>query len=220
MKVYVADDDPIMRKIVEASLTTDEYELHFAENGEIALNMIMNDQEPNIVILDWMMPAMNGLEVCKEVRGGQNDRLTYIIMLTFRDSREDVVEALRAGADDYILKPFDHEELRARVDVGRRLLDAHADTSQREKFRGVLEMAGAVCHELSQPLQAISGYSELLADTVDKEESTYSYVSSIIEQVLRVKTITKKLMRITKYHTKEYIPGRTIVDIDKSTQKE
>ena len=218
MKVFIADDDPIMRKILDAALSSDDYELHYAEDGDQAWKFLAREQTPNIIILDWMMPQMDGLEVCRKAKTHQNGNLTYIIMLTFRDSREDVVEALRAGADDYVLKPFDHEELRARVEVGRRMIEAQTDMGQKEKFRGVLEMAGAVCHELSQPLQAISGYSELLSDSMQKDESAYTYATNIAEQVQRVKAITKKLMRITRYESKEYVPGRTIVDIDKSTQ--
>jgi len=86
---------------------------------------------PTLAILDWMMPGMDGLEICRRIR--EVDRLLYIIMLTARGSKEDLVAGLGAGADDYLVKPFDKDELRARILVGRRVMGLQASLADRVK---------------------------------------------------------------------------------------
>jgi len=125
MRVLIADDDPVSRKILETSLSKWGHETIVAAHGGEAWVRIQEDDAPRLLILDWIMPGVDGLEICRRVHDAQRhiEPHPYIILLTAKGKKEDIVEGLKAGADDYVSKPFDHEELRARVQAGERILD-------------------------------------------------------------------------------------------------
>jgi len=121
--VLVAEDDPIFRHVLETWLTKWNYRVVAVDNGLEAWNLLQNVDAPHLLILDWMMPAVDGVELCRRLRsqrGGQP--YCYVLLVTARDNKEDVVAGLDAGADDYLTKPFDVEELRARLRAGERIL--------------------------------------------------------------------------------------------------
>jgi sigma-B regulation protein RsbU (phosphoserine phosphatase) len=130
MKVLVAEDDPLVRHIV-AKLLAAEYEVVTAQNGNQAWDAIRCNDGPRLAVLDWQMPGINGTDICRRARE-LPDTPTYLILLTAtRKSAADVLEGFDAGADDFIQKPFDVDELRARVAVGRRVLQLQQALSQR-----------------------------------------------------------------------------------------
>jgi DNA-binding response OmpR family regulator len=122
MKILIADDDSMSRRLLEMRLRKHGHELVLVENGSEAWEELERDAEISIAILDWMMPEMTGPEVCRRVRRRGDVQPIYLILLTSRVGQEDLVTGLDAGADDYITKPFDFEELRARVRVGVRMV--------------------------------------------------------------------------------------------------
>jgi diguanylate cyclase (GGDEF)-like protein len=122
-KIVVADDSPVYRALVEKVLAQEGYPVLFAKNGREALNALANHQ-PSLVITDWEMPDITGIELCKKMRVEQGS-YTYIILLTSNDKKDQVIEGLAAGADDYLTKPFHSGELVARVGVGRRVVELH-----------------------------------------------------------------------------------------------
>src|SRR5262245_50868231 len=115
MKILVAEDDPVTRHMLKALLSTWGYSVSACANGVEAWQVLQQADAPPLVILDWMMPHMDGLQVCQEIRSRLEVLSTYIILLTARGREEDIVAGLQAGADDYMTKPFAREELRARV---------------------------------------------------------------------------------------------------------
>jgi two-component system cell cycle response regulator len=123
-KVLVADDSPIYRKLVEYALSDHHYTALFAKNGREALDLFAQHQ-PALVVTDWVMPDLTGIELCRDIREQSQPVYTYIIMLTSMTDKAKIVSGLAAGADDYLTKPFDAEELLARVGVGRRVVDLH-----------------------------------------------------------------------------------------------
>ncbi len=219
MKILIAEDDFTSRRILEAILLRWGYEVISAADGLEAWEQLQRADAPPLAILDWMMPEIDGDELCRRLKKRKPTATTYVILLTARGGKEDIVKGLEAGADDYLAKPFDNGELRARVAVGRRIVELQSALSEQEKFRGVLEMAGAVCHELNQPLQAISGYSELLLMSLKEGDPHHEQIGKIKGLVDRMGEITKKLMGITKYKTKGYLNGN-IIDIDKASKKQ
>ena len=128
-RILVAEDDPISRELICARLAKWGYDVIVAENGSDAMTALRAKDAPSLAILDWMMPGMDGLEICRRVR--EVNRMVYLVLLTARGSKENVVEGLRAGADDYLIKPFDKEELHARLLVGLRTIKLHAEVAAR-----------------------------------------------------------------------------------------
>jgi two-component system cell cycle response regulator len=117
-RILIAEDSPVCRKLLETILEKKPYELCSVANGREALDAFAQFC-PDIIITDWMMPDLSGIELCRQIRKAQDGR-TYIILVTQKSEKEDVIEALDAGADDYVTKPFDAGELLARVRVGCR----------------------------------------------------------------------------------------------------
>jgi phosphoserine phosphatase RsbU/P len=214
MKLLIAEDDFTSRTILNAVLTKWGYEVTATADGDAALEEMQHEDAPQIAILDWIMPGMDGPTVCRELRKLKRRDPIYLILLTSKDDRGDIVQGLESGADDYIAKPYDNEELRARVYVGERMINLQNDLRDWEKLQGVLEMAGAVCHELNQPLQSISGYSELLLMDVEESDPKYQMLKKIKYQVDRVGELTRKIMGITRYQSKPYLAKGRIVDIE------
>ncbi len=142
-RILVAEDDPISRELISARLGGWGYEVVVTQNGTEAMAALRRKDAPSLAILDWMMPGMDGLEICRRVREG--DRVLYIILLTARSSKESVVEGLSAGADDYLIKPFDKDELHARILVGLRVMGLQAALAERVLE---LEWAGAEIRSL------------------------------------------------------------------------
>jgi DNA-binding response OmpR family regulator len=122
LKILIAEDDPFFRRLLQKMLTTD-FEVVTAEDGTTAWTMIQQSTVPVLAVLDWVMPGLAGPEVCREVRANPATAGAYLILLTSRNSSADILSGLRAGADDYITKPFEPEELRARVRGGRRIIE-------------------------------------------------------------------------------------------------
>ena len=123
MKVLVAEDNPVFQATLEKLLTNWEYEVVLASDGEKAWDLLKDRRGPRLALIDWFIPGIDGLELCRRVRAFPSPPYTYILLLTGHDQPDDVVKGIEAGADDYIRKPFNHRELQARVYAGRRLLD-------------------------------------------------------------------------------------------------
>lgn len=124
-RILIADDDMTSRAVLAAVLRKIGYDPVEVEDGDSALLVMTEEDSPSIAVLDWVMPGMNGLDVVKTVREVKGELPPYIIMLTSRGEKSNVVLGLDGGANDYVSKPFDTEELRARIEVGRRMIDMH-----------------------------------------------------------------------------------------------
>jgi two-component system cell cycle response regulator len=135
MKILVAEDEIVSLRLIGRLLERAGYEVIAVCDGRKAVEQLCKPDGPRIALIDWMMPELDGPGVCREVRE-QNERYIHIMVLTSRQSKQDVVEALEAGANDYLVKPFDSEELKARIKVGLRILQLEDDLVQaREDMR-------------------------------------------------------------------------------------
>jgi diguanylate cyclase (GGDEF)-like protein len=136
MRILIAEDEPSFRRLLEEKLTRWGYDVIVADNGDAALRILQSEDPPRLAILDWMMPGMEGVEVCRKVREMKAEPYTYIILLTSQQSDEDLVTGMEAGADDYITKPFKHNELRLRLRAGRRIIELQNELIEaRDTFR-------------------------------------------------------------------------------------
>ena len=140
MRVLIAEDDFTSRSILTAILTKQGHTVAATVNGAEAWESMKQPDAPRLAILDWMMPEMDGIEVCRRIRSMKTDQPPYLLMLTTKGFKVDIVEGLEAGADDYLSKPYDTAELLARIEVGRRMLEMQARLNRKiEALQEALE---------------------------------------------------------------------------------
>ncbi len=123
MRILIADDERVSRRMLETILTEWGYEVTAVADGEGAWDVLRGEDAPKLAILDWIMPGVDGLEVCQRVRALKAEQPPHLILLTVKGSRQDLITGLEAGAADYIAKPFDLGELKARLNVGRDVVE-------------------------------------------------------------------------------------------------
>lgn len=126
MRILIAEDDAIPRRLLQATLMKAGHDVVSACDGVEAWQILRSADAPRLAIVDWLMPNMDGVEVCRRVRQQQASPYTYLILLTSKDRKEDLIAGLEAGADDYLIKPFDPQELQVRLRTGQRILDLQA----------------------------------------------------------------------------------------------
>jgi two-component system cell cycle response regulator len=136
MRILIADDESVSRRMLQGMLEKWGYEVIAVQDGDEAWGKLKLPEAPRIALLDWMMPGQNGVDVCRTLRKQRPEPYTYILLLTAKDAKESVVEGLESGADDYLTKPFNPQELKARIRVGLRLLELEDNLVQaREMMR-------------------------------------------------------------------------------------
>lgn len=136
MKILIADDNPLDLSVLKMTLEKWGYEVATATNGKEALDAMSGDDAPSIAILDWMMPEMTGLEVCAELRFRNTKRYIYTLILSSRTEKSDLISGMQSGADDYLDKPVDVNELKVRLRAGRRIIELQEDLiAAREELR-------------------------------------------------------------------------------------
>jgi DNA-binding response OmpR family regulator len=131
MRILIADDESATRRIVETLLTKAGHEVVVAHDGAEAWDILQQPDAPALAILDWMMPGLDGLKVCRNLRALDDGAYFYIIVVSAKGQSRDIAAAINAGADDYLSKPFDPEELHARVCAGERVLKLHTELRAR-----------------------------------------------------------------------------------------
>ena len=179
MRVLIAEDDAVSRHLLEATLHKWGYEVIVTTDGLEALEVLRQTDGPSLAILDWMMPGMDGAEVCLKARELAAGRLLYIILLTAKGRKEDIVEGLTAGADDYVIKPFDRAELKARMNAGERILRLQAELASRVKE---LELA-LTNVKLLQGLLPICCYCKRIRDDKNYWQQVDTYITDHSEAV-------------------------------------
>ena len=172
MRVLVVDDEPIVRRLLETSLVSWGYEVISAAGGEEAWGVLQREDAPSLAILDWTMPGMDGLELCTKVRALPKPTKPYLIFVTAKARTQDIVRGLEAGGDDYIVKPFNRDELRARVRVGVRMLELQAILADRVRE---LEDALARVKQL-QGLLPICSYCKKVRDDRNYWQQVETYI--------------------------------------------
>ncbi len=173
MKILVAEDDPVSCYLLQTVLTRWGYEIVCTQNGLETWQKIEFEENPLIIILDWMLPDLDGLEISTRIRTLKKNAAIHIILLTAHGRQQDIVKGLEAGADDYICKPFDIQELRARIRVGERVVQLQTDLANRVKE---LEKAMTQVKTL-QGLVPICSYCKKIRDDKNYWHQIEQYIS-------------------------------------------
>ena len=214
MKILVADDNADCRQLLTELLLDWGHEALVANDGKAAWETLSGKNAPQLAILDWVMPCIDGVELCRRLRKRGTGNPPYIILLTSKSQSKDVVMALEAGANDYMNKACNFDELRARVQVGCRVIDLQTQLREQERLQGVLQMAGTVCHEINQPLQSILTCAEMLTANLSPQDPNYEVAVTIQDGAKQLGDMTHRIMNITQVHTREYLSGHgQIVDL-------
>ena len=177
MRILVAEDDTITRKILESTLGQLGLDIITAPDGTTAwriLQELKGKDAPQLALLDWMMPGIDGVEICRKLRATPGFELMYIILLTMRSGKEDLAAALLAGANDYITKPFHPVELEARVRVGERMVKLQTSLAER-----VIELEAALSHvQRLQGLLPICSYCKMVRNEDNYWEQVERYITT------------------------------------------
>lgn len=182
MKVLIADDDSITRKTLEASLSKWGYDVESVENGEQAFEALNKDKHPGVAIIDWMMPGLSGLELCKKIKKTNSDNPPHLIMLTSKDLQEDIIEGLSSGADAYIKKPFFDDELHARIKAAERIVGLQESLKNKinelqESLDHVKQLQGVIpvcmhCHKIRNDEES---WDEMEKYIMEHSDATFSH---------------------------------------------
>ena len=221
--ILVAEDDPVARKILEKTLSKEGHEVVSVENGRKAFELFKQRFFP-IILTDWMMPEMDGIELCRAVRNHQTSGYVFVIILTSKDSKDDIVTGLNSGADDYVHKPFNPPELKARIKTCLRILELERSLKEANENIRILSITdpltksynrGYISECLPKEIQRAIRYGHALSlilcdiDHFKKVNDTYGHLAGdkvLIEFVYSIKqSIRKDLDWIARYGGEEFL---------------
>lgn len=237
MRVLIADDNQMSRVLLRSSVERWGYEVVLAANGVEAWNILAQPDPPPIAILDWVMPDITGPELCRRVRENHREPYTYILLLTSKNTKSDTVEGFEAGADDYIVKPFDDNELRMRLRAGQRIVDLQMKLMQaREELRerankdlltmlpnrpaiaAALEREISRCHRDNRTCGVIL----LDIDHFKKINDTYGHFAGdavLRETAVRLRGNMREYDQVGRYGGEEFLVVLPNCDLDSATRQ-
>ncbi|KJS33439.1 MAG: hypothetical protein VR64_01210 [Desulfatitalea sp. BRH_c12] len=213
--ILVVEDDHISLKFIQSMLQEAGYRIFTAGDGQLCLHRVA-DIQPDLIIMDVVMPQMDGIEACRRLKSDAVCSRIPVIFVTGNADEKTLQAAFDAGGNDFVRKPVNRVELLARIRTALTQRRLNQKLAEEEKLKGILEMAGAICHELNQPLQYVLGAVQLLMLDIPKGDILYENLDAIRARVEQMGEITRKLTGITRFRTRKYVGGQDIIDIDQS----
>jgi len=215
-KILVVEDDAVHRAVLENILSDEGFSVVTADNGQEGLDMVAREI-PDLVITDIRMPIKDGYTVCRELRDNPKTKFVPVVILTANHDPDDLVYGFEQGAYDYILKPFENQELMARVNSAVKFKALRDELIAEKQKTVLLELAGGAAHELNQPLTIIKTTAYLLknkvtGDKFDKDEFV-KYFDKIDKSIERMSSIIGNMKNMEDYQTKNYAMGQKIINL-------
>lgn len=205
MKILVADDSKPIRALLAALLEDAGHEVVAVADGEAALTVLEQKDSPRLAIIDWHMPKLDGLTVCQRIREKDGNTHRYLIMLTVKSSRTEILDGLRSGVDDYVTKPFDEEALIARIKIGERIVSLQSVLGSRvrelEQSNQELEAFGRmVAHDLRNPLGAIESLAEILREEARgvHADGLVPLIEDVHHSAVRARETVEDLLKLSR----------------------
>lgn len=213
--ILITDDDPSIRRFLENMVEGAGYKSITAADGKHCIE-ITKRLIPDLILMDITMPFMNGIETCKIIKNNQKTKNVPVIFVTANSEDINLIDAFEAGGSDYVRKPVKKTDLLARIKATLAQQELNKLSIEDEKLKAIIEMAGGICHELNQPLQVISGNSQLMLMNLKENDANYKKIITIKNNVQKMADIIKKLMEITAIETIDYAGRGKIININKS----
>ncbi|MCP5095683.1 MAG: response regulator [Chloroflexi bacterium] len=209
-RVLIVDDEPSARQTMEMLLLREGYDMHFAANGPEAL-AALNDFPPDVILLDVMMPGMDGFEVCQTLKTDPNWQHVPIILVTALDSKRDLARGLDAGADDFLHKPYNSMELRARVRSMLRIKKRHDDLQEALQLRE--DLSNMIVHDIRNPLSSILIYCDLLEEHVSSAVGS-DQLRTVRNESQRLSTFLTDMLMMAKMEHGQLVLSPSTVDMN------
>ncbi len=213
-KILIVEDEPDTRFILGKLLAKDNYEVVSVSNGIEALEKLQ-EYSPKVIIADWTMPKMDGLELCDKIKQNEKYKSIYYIMLTARSAVKDRVKGLDVGADDFLLKPTENQELLARIRSGIRIYNLQAELKQSEREKALLHMAATIGHNLNNPLGSLKLFvSDLKSELSENNLNSYGEDFQLIEEsIKRISDLAGDLSKLKDPTTENYTPETKMIKL-------
>jgi phosphoserine phosphatase RsbU/P len=214
-KILVVEDERDTRFILEKLLTKNNFEVMTANNGQEALKML-ETYTPKVILADWTMPVMDGLELCNQIKSSEKNKIIYYIILTARTSLRDRVTGLDLGADDFLMKPIENQELVARIKSGIRIFNLQRELKAIEHSKAVIELACTIGHKINNPLSslkiAMNNLMEVAAQTPSQNtEEDFQIMQQSIE---RIQTFVQQLTHLENPEIINYTDDSKMIKLD------
>lgn len=214
-KILVVEDERDTRFILEKLLTKNNFEVFTANNGQEAL-VALESFEPKVILADWTMPVMDGLELCNQIKNNEKFKIIYYIILTARTSLRDRVTGLDVGADDFLMKPIENQELIARIKSGIRIFNLQKELKSIEHSKAIIELACTIGHKINNPLSSLKlALNDLKENIADKGTEQTDEDFQIIQQAIeRIQTFVQQLTRLENPEIINYTDQSKMIKFD------
>lgn len=214
-KILVVEDERDTRFILEKLLTKNNFEVLAVNNGKEALKAL-ETYNPKVILADWTMPVMDGLELCNQVKSDERFKTLYFIILTARTSLRDRVTGLDVGADDFLMKPIENQELVARIRSGIRIYNLQRELKTIEHSKAIVELACSIGHNINNPLSslkiAVSDLKDIIAaKNYNQTEEDFQIIQQSIE---RIQTFVQQLIHLENPQIINYSDNSKMIKFD------
>ena len=214
--ILVVEDEKDTRYILDKLLTKNNYEVVTSINGQEAIELL-KQHKPKVIIADWTMPVMDGIELCKILKEDETFKLIYFIILTARASLKDRVIGLDVGADDFLVKPVDNQELLARIRSGIRIHNLQNELRNIEHNKAIIEMACTIGHKINNPLSSLLMSVKSIEDelnSIDKDKYNDDF-NITYQSIEKIKSLVNDLTHLKNPDLIEYTPDQKMVKLGK-----
>ena len=212
-RILIVEDEKDSRFIYERLLTKNGYSVKSANNGDDALPII-EEYKPKVILADWTMPKLNGVELCNIIKNKEEYKLIYFILLTARTSLKDRVEGLDTGADDYLVKPIDNQELVARIRSGVRIHNLQNELKNIEHNKAVVELACTIGHQINNPLSSLKMSLESIKENLNiNAEGVEEDLFVVDESLKRIQEFVKALQKLQSSEIMDYALDKKMLKI-------
>jgi sigma-B regulation protein RsbU (phosphoserine phosphatase) len=214
-KILIVEDEPDTSYILGLLLKKNNFDIKIAQNGNEALE-VLKEFVPQVILADWNMPVMNGIELCEKVKENEKYRLIYYIILTARSTLQDRVKGLDVGADDFLLKPIENQELLARIRTGMRIHNLQNELHKIAHSKALIEMATTIGHKINNPLSSLLLSIENIKNELKDKNFEKEFIDDfkiMTESIKKIQSLANDLKHLEQPELIEYSDKKNMLNL-------